>query len=515
MRRGPEGLLRRTPRPRPLVLFNSYVFIFAFLPVVVAGYYLIGPRRNVLSALWLAAASIFFYAWWSAAHVWLLAASIVFNYSAGLALARSRSPTLRRGVLAGAITVDLALLGYFKYANFFLDSLERLGGPAHHVAGIILPVGISFFTFTQIAFLVDAWQRKAAEYQLAHYALFVLYFPHLIAGPILHHAEMMPQFVNPASRRFATENLSVGLMVFAIGLFKKVVMADGVAVYVEPVFGAGAPLTLLDSWCGVLAYTFQLYFDFSGYSDMAVGISRMLGIRLPVNFYSPYKAASVIDFWRRWHMTLSRFLRDYLYVPLGGNRMGKPRRYLNLMITMMLGGLWHGASWTFVAWGALHGFYLIVNHGWRHLRGNPPGSRQEQGSFLAVMAARTITFLAVVVAWVFFRAPDVGSALSILHAMCGLDGVSLAPGAIGTTYRPGAIAWLMALLAFVWILPNTYQLMDRFPPALPVPQRSPVAAPLRFLRWAPTWTWAAAFCALAIASLLGISSESVFIYYQF
>ena len=498
------------------MLFNSYAFIFAFLPVVVAVYYWIGQSRGALSAVWLAAASLFFYAWWSTTHVWLLVASIVFNYAAGFVLARSEARALRRAVLVGAVALNLALLGYYKYANFFLDSLERLGGPSHHVAGVILPVGISFFTFTQIAFLVDVWHRKAAEYKFAHYALFVLYFPHLIAGPILHHAEMMPQFRDPASHRFAAENLSVGLMVFAVGLFKKVVIADGVATYVEPVFGSpGASLTLLDSWCAVLAYTFQLYFDFSGYSDMAVGISRMLGIKLPINFYSPYKAASVIDFWRRWHMTLSRFLRDYLYVPLGGNRRGKARRYLNLMVTMMLGGLWHGASWTFVAWGALHGLYLVANHGWRSVRRRLAGPPAQRPSLAATAAGRILTFVAVVVAWVFFRAPDMETAFSILHAMSGMNGITLAPGALGTTYRAGELAWLAALLAFVWILPNTYQLMDRFPPALPAAEQSAVARPLRWLQWRPTWAWAAAFSVLAIASVLAISRESAFLYYQF
>jgi alginate O-acetyltransferase complex protein AlgI len=516
MRWAAEGILRGAAHTGPLVLFNSYAFIFAFLPVVVAVYYWIGQRNDAVSAVWLAAASLFFYAWWSTAYVWLLLASITFNYGAGLSLARMSAVPVRRAILAGSVAANLALLGYFKYANFFLDSLERLGGPSHHMAAVILPVGISFFTFTQIAFLVDVWHRKASEYKFTHYALFVLYFPHLIAGPILHHAEMMPQFRSPASRGFATENLSVGLMVFAIGLFKKVVVADGVAPWVEPVFAAhAAPLTLLDSWCGVLAYAFQLYFDFSGYSDMAVGISRMLGIRLPINFYSPYKAASIIDFWRHWHMTLSRFLRDYLYVPLGGNRRGRARRYVNLMVTMTLGGLWHGASWTFVAWGALHGLYLVVNHGWRNVRRRLFGEREGKDTFIALAAGRLVTFAAVVVAWVFFRAATLDSAFAILKAMAGMNGTSLAAGALGTTYRDGELAWLMALLAFVWVLPNTYQIMERYPPALASAAQYAIAGRLRFMRWRPTWAWAAAFCALAIASVLGISRESVFLYYQF
>jgi alginate O-acetyltransferase complex protein AlgI len=496
------------------VLFNSYAFIFAFLPAVVLVYYLAGRRNESLSAVWLAAASLFFYAWWSIEYLWLLVASFTFNYAAGLALARMQTSAARRAVLIAAITLNLGLLAYYKYANFFLDTLARLGGPAHHVAGVVLPVGISFFTFTQIAFLVDVWQRKAAEPKFTHYALFVTYFPHLIAGPILHHSEMMPQFRDRETHRFAAQNLSVGLMVFAIGLFKKVVIADGVARYVAPVFdSSGASLTLVDAWCGALAYTFQLYFDFSGYSDMAIGASRMLGIRLPINFYSPYKASSMIDFWRRWHMTLSRFLRDYLYVPLGGNRKGKPRRYLNLMVTMMLGGLWHGASWTFVAWGTLHGLYLVVNHGWRAARRKVFGDRAVGDA--AGAAGRVLTFTAVVVAWVFFRAESLDSAFGIVGAMAGVNGVALAPGALGTTYHTGEAAWLGALLAVAWFLPNTYQVMERFPPALPASEQRAIAGPLRFLRWRPTWSWAAAFCALAIASVLAIARESVFLYYQF
>jgi D-alanyl-lipoteichoic acid acyltransferase DltB (MBOAT superfamily) len=494
------------------VLFNSYAFIFAFLPVVVAVYYWIGKRNASLTAWWLIAASLFFYGWWSTRHVWLLIASIAFNYCAGLSLARLEATAARRLVLVVSVTANLALLSYYKYANFFLDTLERLGGPSHHIAGLVLPIGISFFTFTQIAFLVDVWQRKASEYRFSHYALFVLYFPHLIAGPILHHGEMMPQFKSGQAHRFPAENLSVGLTVFVIGLFKKVVIADSVAVYVEPVFGASAaPLGLVDAWCGVLAYTFQLYFDFSGYSDMAVGMSRMLGIKLPVNFYSPYKAASIVEFWRRWHMTLSRFLRDYLYVPLGGNRKGKARRYVNLMVTMMLGGLWHGASWTFVAWGALHGLYLVINHGWRAAWRRAQLSAAHADSTAGRMAGRVVTFVAVVIAWVFFRAESIDSAFAILAAMAGLNGVPLEAGARDTV----KFVWLAVLLAFVWVLPNTFQIMERFEPALPGTERAAMPGGLGFLRWRPNWGWAAAFCVVAIASVLLVSRESVFLYYQF
>ena len=267
-----------------------------------------------------------------------------------------------------AIAANLALLAYYKYAIFFVANAQRLIGHVGPLPEIVLPLGISFFTFTQIAFLVDAHRGLAREYSFTHYTLFVTYFPHLIAGPILHHREMMPQFDRRSTYTLDWDNVAVGLTMFIIGLFKKTVIADDMAAFASPAFDAaagGTQLTLLEAWGAALAYTFQIYFDFSGYTDMALGASRMFGIVLPLNFRSPYKAANIIDFWRRWHITLSRFLRDYVYIPLGGNRKTVPRRYENLLLTMLVGGLWHGAGWTFVFWGALHGIYLVVNHGWR------------------------------------------------------------------------------------------------------------------------------------------------------
>jgi D-alanyl-lipoteichoic acid acyltransferase DltB (MBOAT superfamily) len=265
-------------------------------------------------------------------------------------------------LLASAIAVNLILLGYFKYANFFADNLNHFAGTALPIGQVILPLGISFFTFTQIAFLVDTYQGKVKEFNFVHYTLFVTYFPHLIAGPVLHHKEMMPQFAKRNVCHLNWDNVAVGLSIFVLGLAKKVLIADSLAEFATPIFSAvaagGQPM-LFEAWIGALAYTLQLYFDFSAYSDMAIGISLMFNVRLPMNFNSPYKATSIIDFWRRWHMTLSRFLRDYLYIPLGGSRNGKAQRYLNLMITMLLGGLWHGAGWTFVIWGGLHGFYWL------------------------------------------------------------------------------------------------------------------------------------------------------------
>ncbi|MDD5276303.1 MAG: MBOAT family protein [Methylovulum sp.] len=409
------------------MLFNSYAFIFGFLPVVFFGFYRIGRYSHNLASLWLAAASLFFYGWWDARFVGLLLGSIAFNYSAGYLIGHrlSKPGNKPKLLLINAIAANLILLGYFKYANFFIQNLNDLAGTTLATGNIFLPLGISFFTFTQIAFLVDTYQGKVKEFNFVHYTLFVTYFPHLIAGPVLHHKEMMPQFAKRDTCQINWDNVATGLTVFVLGLAKKVLIADSLANYATPIFdfvASGGQPMLFEAWVGALAYTLQLYFDFSAYSDMAIGLSLMFNVRLPMNFNSPYKATSIIEFWRCWHMTLSRFLRDYLYIPLGGNRNGTVRRYLNLMITMLLGGLWHGAGWTFIIWGGLHGVYLIINHTWRSLKKHMDWG---DGGRRSALAAGALTFLAVVVGWVFFRANSFSSAMTILHGMIGLNGVSL------------------------------------------------------------------------------------------
>jgi D-alanyl-lipoteichoic acid acyltransferase DltB (MBOAT superfamily) len=498
------------------MLFNSHAFLFAFLPATLALYFALGRARPKYAALALAAASFCFYGWWNPAYVWLLLASTVFNYAAGIAIVHAPA-RWKKPVLSASIAADLLVLAYYKYWNFTLNSAAALLGSEWHGEPIILPIGISFFTFTQIAFLVDAYRGAAKEYSPVHYALFVSFFPHLLAGPLLHHKEMMPQFADPLSYRPRAENFSVGLTIFIIGLFKKSVLADGIATYAAPVFaaaGQGAEPDLVAAWGGALAYTFQLYFDFSGYSDMAIGAARMFGIVMPVNFFSPYKAASVTEFWRRWHMTLSRFLRDYLYIALGGNRRGAARRYLNLMLTMVLGGLWHGAAWTFVAWGALHGFYLVVHHAWRAAaaalglagRGGTPGR----------WAGRLVTFVAVVFGWVLFRAETFPGAVRIMRGMVGLNGAADTAALVGP-WSGGLYAGLdqtlslAALCLVAFALPNTQQFMARFRPAL---------APLGFdgpARWA--WGaqpgWSLAMVAALLVALSRMSGVSEFLYYQF
>ena len=383
------------------MLFNSYQFIFGFLPAVCISYFVVarfwGIRAGVLV---LVVGSLFFYGWWNERYLWILLLSIGCNAGFAVALIRGE-PKQRLWILLVGLGFNLLLLGYFKYAAFVAQNVSALLGVDWHIAQQPLPLGISFFTFQKIAFLVDAYLGGVVSFDLLHYSLFVTFFPQLIAGPIVRHNEIMPQF-ETLPRRPRASDFAIGGSIFAIGLFKKVCLADLSAMWVNPVFSAaasGAPIGFVEAWVAALAYSFQLYFDFSGYSDMAIGLARLFGIVLPINFYSPYKSVNIIDFWRRWHITLSRFLRDFLYIPLGGNRHGVARRYLNLAVTMLLGGLWHGAGWTFVLWGAFHGLMLAANHAWHFLRrrlGLPPG----HGPRALRLPACILTFVAVTSAWV-------------------------------------------------------------------------------------------------------------------
>ncbi len=395
------------------MLFNSYEFLLAFLPITIAVYFAMGRsgrglRRGDANA-WLVAASIFFYAWWRAEYLALLAASIAVNFVVGRAIMRRAAQGLpTKALLVAGIGFDLALLGYFKYANFFAENIAALlGTPAPHL-NVILPIGISFFTFTQIAFLVDAAKGKAAEPNPVNYALFVTYFPHLLAGPILHHREMMPQFADPSNKRVVWENVARGLALLAIGLGKKVLIADPLAIEANAGFGSVVPLTFGDAWFAILCYTMQIYFDFSGYTDMALGMALMMNIRLPQNFDSPYRRRNLQEFWRHWHMTLTRFLREYVYIPLGGNRRGEAYTAFAIIATFVLGGLWHGANWTFVLWGLLNGAGLVVVRLW-----------SRTGLRMPSLAAWAITFLFVNVAWVLFRAPDLATAQSFYTSLFG------------------------------------------------------------------------------------------------
>jgi len=499
------------------MLFNSHEFIFLFLPITLMGYYLIGSRlHHRMAVSWLVFASLFYYAWWNPAYVSLIIFSMLFNYSVGLSLVSSDHP--RRGLLAVGVIANLALLGYYKYANFFLETVNLVGDTTFDAGNILLPLAISFFTFQQIAYLVDSFEKKTREYNFLNYALFVTFFPQLIAGPIVHHREMLSQFAHDRTFRWNPGLFEQGLAFFSIGLFKKVIIADNVALFSTPLFNAALSqptLSVADAWIGALAYSFQLYFDFSAYSDMAIGAALMFGIKLPINFASPYKATSIIDFWSRWHITLSRFLRDYLYIPLGGNRDGNLKRYRNLIITMLLGGLWHGAGWTFVIWGGLHGFYLMVNHAWRAFW-KSRGKLAAGGNPLSRGLSIALTFLAVMVAWVFFRAESFDAAILILRTMFGLDHESMIGPNLFADRFYDILGWFLALSLIVWGLPNLPQWMRYH-----LPDDGRAGEEMDSAQPRPWWTfranvwWALFITTLLIIAVLNLTKASEFLYFQF
>jgi D-alanyl-lipoteichoic acid acyltransferase DltB (MBOAT superfamily) len=500
------------------MLFSSYTFLFQFLPATVLAFAAArrhSPRAGIMV---LAGASLFFYGAWQPVYLLLLIVSIAVNFALGL---RMEDPLRRRAIGTFGVALNLAVLCYFKYTNFVFDSLNTLTGAPLPFVNIVLPLGISFFTFQQIAYLVDVMRGAKVERDIVSFTLFVSFFPHLIAGPLVHHAEMIPQFKRGRTGRSAVL-AARGLAIFAAGLFKKVVIADNLAQFVSPVFAhldAGGGVTTPWAWLATLAYSLQIYFDFSGYSDMAVGLALLFGIRLPVNFRSPYRAISIIEFWRRWHITLSRFLRDYLYIPLGGNRLGEQRRYLNLLVTMLLGGLWHGAGWNFLVWGGLHGVYLCINHLWRAWRGGKADASPTGPAAKGVCWA--ITFFAVVLGWVFFRARTADGAWQMLGGLFGF-------GAGSSAYVSSGILRLMDLpvlvgeerllligggavalgLAIALTLPNVPQLFG-YREYRHAPEKAGV------LRWRPNGVWALV-TALALAiSLFGMWQRLEFLYFQF
>ncbi|HAT7506342.1 MBOAT family O-acyltransferase [Citrobacter braakii] len=400
------------------MLFSSPVFIFLFLPISFFVYFLLNKIRMIYAGkIWLVVCSLFFYGYWDVSYLPLLLGSILFNFIAGGAVSPHvkgfRIPISRKSVLTFAIIVNLSLLGYYKYTNFFIENFNALSGYELTFRNIILPLGISFYTFTQTAFLVDSYRGGAEEYDFINYALFVTFFPHLIAGPILHHKEMMTQFQSKWNCAIRHRNIFMGLFIFSVGLFKKVIVADNLAVFADAGFAPGAQHDFFSSWATSLSYTFQLYFDFSGYCDMAIGAALLFNIWLPLNFNSPYKSFDIQDFWRRWHITLGRYLRDYIYIPLGGNRCSSARIYFNLFATFFLGGLWHGASWMFIIWGVLHGGALVIHRWWKR-----------RGLTMPSVMAWFITFMFVNVAWVFFRAHSIDDAMRILHGMLDFSSIS-------------------------------------------------------------------------------------------
>ncbi len=526
------------------MLFNSYLFLFLYLPVVLVGHYVAGAIGVRVAAAWLCVASFVFYGWWNPQFVALLAASIAFNYAISQCVLRTAGRPRLQGAIAGAgVAADLAVLIHYKYFATLFNFLSGLGIAHGTMDALILPLGISFFTFTQIGYLLDCRAGIVSERSLLSYVLFVTFFPHLIAGPILHHKEMMPQFADPERYRFRAENLSVGGALFAIGLAKKVLLADAVAPYADAGFAAPGSLQFWAAWGTSVAYALQLYFDFSGYSDMALGLAKMFGIRFPLNFNSPYKATSIIDFWARWHITLTRYLTAYLYYPVamaisrareargltvGSAAARSPGGFAATIVvptvfTMSLAGVWHGAGVQYLVFGLLHAAYLSINHAWRIFvaRRKPAGPR-------AVAAARHVaglltTFVAVLVAQAFFRAHGVGDAWLLLQGMFGLRGVeAAAPAAQAFQMAPGdawrllagrhlQLVYVVALLAIAWCAPNAHQILGRYSPALFKAQEAARA----WLRWRPNASWLALALMLLGVCLVNLHKETRFLYFQF
>jgi alginate O-acetyltransferase complex protein AlgI len=542
------------------MLFNSIEFLFAFLPLTLLGFYLLGTLSRTWALGWLILASLVFYAWWRPVNVLIIAPSIAVNFALARILLRLNesdgSPGASKAILLLGIAFNVAFLGFFKYTDFLFGTINDVFGTNLVLRHIILPLGISFITFQKIAFLIDVQAGRIRSFTLRDYCIFVLFFPQLVAGPIVHYREMMPQF-HAAPCRFSTEDIAVGLTLLLFGLFKKVVFADNVALFVTPIYehsAAAGGTTFLQAWMAAIGFTLQLYFDFSGYSDMALGLARFFGIRLPQNFDSPLRASSIIDFWLHWHMTLTRFLTAYIYNPLTlwltrrrlarglagfGGRNTTVGAFVYLLmfptiITMFISGLWHGAGYGFVVWGLLHGTYLTVNHGWRLIAARLWTDRQ---SYLRVMkpVGFLLTFVSVTAAMVFFRSPTMTSAIDLVKGMIGLNGIGLPEallGHLGTLgerlHSAGVIAeswnlqdfaktaiWIFLLMFVALACPNTLQILAPYEPALGVKVQSGKFPAGSIVQWNASVPWAIAMSAIAAIAVVSIGGPSEFLYWQF
>ena len=463
------------------MLFKSYEFVFLFLPIVLLIYYWLGNRNKYDSAtLWLIFASLCFYGYWNYRYVPLLLLSIIFNYMIGAFI---RKKDYKKGYLIVGLLGNLSLLAYYKYTGFFIEQINFISNTNLFIPEIVLPLGISFFTFTQSAYLVDVYRGEVSGYSFKTYCLFVTIFPHLIAGPIIYHKDMIPQFNNKNNYKVNYDNLSKGIALFSMGLFKKTAIADNISPWVGAIFSHYNQLNFLEAWAGAIGYTFQLYFDFSAYSEMAIGLGLMLNYKFPINFNSPYKSLSIIDFWRRWHMTLGTWVKSYLYIPMGGNRNGEFAKMRNLFLAMLIIGFWHGAGWTFIIWGGIHGSLLMLNHNWRRLNFQLPK-----------VVCWGLTFFSVVIAWVFFRAENVYQAMQILSSMFDFNSISTSV----ETWRMrknvvntwSTIAGLGVLLC----LPNPVIIIDKF---------------------RPNWGWFALTLVLLLVSFYQLNTYTEFLYFQF
>lgn len=518
------------------MLFNSVEFIFLFLPVTWVGFVvLLKYKGGRLVTVWLTLTSFFFYWYWNSDYILLLLSSILVNFLLGRTLVLSdRLQLERKRLYISGVIFNIALLGYFKYTNFFIDSVNEMSGFDWDVGTIILPIGLSFFTFQQISFLKDSYLDKDIELSFFRYTTFITFFPQLIAGPIVLYKEMMPQFSHLSKFR-VWPNLAIGFTIFILGLAKKVLIADPIGQIASSLFMSveqGYHPSLFEAWGASLSYGFQIYFDFSGYADMAIGLGWMFGIKLPINFMSPYKAINITEFWRCWHMTLSRFLRDYLYIPLGGSRCSSTRWRINLLLTMLIGGLWHGAGWNFILWGGLHGFYLIIHQLYRGWIGSVQTSN--------IWSGRILTFVVVIIAWTPFRAESLHGTLQIFIGMAGLHGIKFPllfapiiddlPSIITSIGFHGIVAKAMpsihastllvvfpSLLVFVWGMPNVYQWMYQVSPVLELPGYPSLKAIEHrwFLAWSTDFRYSYALAILFFLCLMNLTTNANFIYFQF
>jgi alginate O-acetyltransferase complex protein AlgI len=545
------------------MLFNSYEFIFAFLPITLLGFFSLGLFSRTAALQWIIFASLAFYALWRPINVLIIAPSIVINFGLArwlqrLGLDDKRTRTARLVLLLG-IAFNIAFLGYFKYIDFGRGAINDIFGTNLVLTHVVLPLGISFITFQKIAFLIDVHAGRVRSFTLQDYSLFVLFFPQLIAGPIVHYREMMPQF-HSAPCRFDKQNFAVGLTLLSFGLFKKVVLADHLATVVSPIYShaaSGGETSLLLAWAAAVGFTLQIYFDFSGYTDMALGIARFFGVRLPPNFNSPLKASSIIDFWLRWHMTLTRFLTAYIYNPLTlwltRRRLSKGHLGLSghkttvgaffyllmfpLLLTMFISGLWHGAGYGFIIWGVLHGFYLTINHAWRLIRPRLWSDKQSYERFIRPLGG-LITFISVAVAMILFRSPTLTSAIDLMSGLVAQNGVAL-PQAIyehlgplaGWLHRAGVasvapelwsgeefrgmVMWILVSLLIALVLPNTLQILARYEPALGVKPQTVEFGGRSISEWSASLPWAISVSIVAAMAVLSLGGPSEFLYWQF
>jgi alginate O-acetyltransferase complex protein AlgI len=518
------------------MLFSSYTFLLVLLPITLLVYYLISKSRHsrIFGIIWLIIASLVFYAWANPYYLVLLISSVVFNYIIGIKIGSTHHPKHNKIYTTAGVTANILLLIYFKYTNFFLDNINKMGDIKLNLNTLVLPLAISFFTLQQIAYLVDIYRGEPRKHGFWEYCLFVCFFPKLLSGPIVRLKQMIPQIGQGYKPIITSQNLAIGLISLLLGLVKKVIIADNLGTFADPIFHAsslGTEISFVHAWAGSLAYTMQIYFDFSGYCDMAIGLGLMFGIRLPLNFYSPYKATSIIDFWRRWHITLSSFIRDYIYIPLGGNRKGLLSQMIFLLIAMTIAGLWHGGGWTFIIWGTLHGLYLVINHVYRRI------IKAKHSTRVSTLVSILVTFIAVTIAWVFFRADSVSSGLSIIMSMVGVNGFHLpvtylgALGPIGEVLNQLGVSFDILLLAdfplrhcilailvglgICWFLPNAQEYLSNYQASLD--SFSGIVGKPRFpwLRWKPALINAVFFALLSVYVLSSLAQVSQFIYFQF